>query len=151
MPNIRGLLYVLLQAGNFEMLIRAVTVVLSLGIYALCLYLWRGEHDVLDPGFDLKFSLTIVSTVLIGYHLYSHDLFPLMLPLVLFFRYISSGSANDWASRAFFFLVIILFLPVVPRYLIDYKSFGWGAIPVLMVYMVLSLEIYRRSRMQRAL
>jgi hypothetical protein len=147
MPNIRGLLYVLLQAGNFEMLIGVVTVVLSLGIYGLCLYLWRGEHDVLDPSFDMKFSLTIVSTVLIGYHLYSHDLFPLMLSLVLFFRYISSGSASNWAiSRAFFFLMIILFLPVVPRYLIEIKSFGWGALPVLALYMLLGLEIFRCSR-----
>jgi hypothetical protein len=150
MPNIRGLSHVLLQAGNLDMLIGPVTVVLSLGIYGLCLYLWRGEHDVLGPSFDMTFSLTIVSTVLIGYHLYSHDLFPLMLPLVLFFRYISSESANDWASRGFFFLLIILFLPMVPRYLIDYRSFGWGAIPVLILYMVLSLEIFRRSRIQRA-
>jgi hypothetical protein len=88
-----------------------------------------------------------VSTVLIGYHLYSHDLFPLMLPLILFFRYISSGSAsNSVISRAFFFLVIILFLPVVPRYLIEFKSFGWGAIPVLALYMLLGLEIFRCSR-----
>jgi hypothetical protein len=150
MPNIRGLLYVLLQAGNFEKLIGMVTVMLSLGIYGLCLYLWRGEYDVLDPGFDLKFSITIVSTVLIGYHLYSHDLFPLMLSLVLFFRYILSGSASDPViSRAFFLLLLILFFPVVPRYLlIEVKSFGWGAIPVLTLYVLLSLEIYRRSRIQ---
>ena len=150
MPNIRGLLYVLLQAGNFEMFIGAVTITLSLGIYALCLCLWRGEYDVLDPAFDLKFSITIVSTVLIGYHLYSHDLFPLMLSLVLFVRYILAGSASDPAiSRAFFLLLLILFFPVVPRYLlIEVKSFGWGAIPVLTLYVLLSLEIYRRSRIQ---
>jgi hypothetical protein len=132
------------------MLIGMVTVMLSLGIYGLCLYLWRGEYDVLDPGFDLKFSITIVSTVLIGYHLYSHDLFPLMLSLVLFFRYILSGSASDPViSRAFFLLLLILFFPVVPRYLlIEVKSFGWGAIPVLTLYVLLSLEIYRRSRIQ---
>jgi hypothetical protein len=147
MPNIRGLLHVLLRAENLEMLTGAMTVTLSLGIYALCLYLWRGEYDVLDPGFDLKFSLTIVSTVLIGYHLYSHDLFPLMLSLVLFFRYISSGSASHSAiSGAFFFLVVILSFPVVPRYLIAFRSFGWGAIPVLFLYMILTVEVFRRSR-----
>jgi hypothetical protein len=45
--------------------------------------------------------------------------------------------------------MIILFLPVVPRYLIEFKSFGWAAIPVLIFYMLLGLEIFRRGRMQR--
>jgi hypothetical protein len=148
MANIRGLSHVLLQ-GNSEMIIGAVTVTLSLGVCALCLYLWRGGYDVQNCSFDLKFSLTIVSTILISYHLYSHDLFPLMIALVLFFRHISSGSPSDWViSSIFFFLLIIFFLPVVPRYLIEFKAFGWGAIPVLALYAILSLEIFRRRRLQ---
>jgi len=148
MPNIRGFLYVLLQAGNLEMLIGAVTVVLSLGIYALCLYFWNGTYDALDPAFDLKFSLTIVTTVLISYHLYPHDLFLVALSLILLFRYVESGAVNYPAvSAAFFCLLIILFLPVVPRYLIEASALGWGALASLVLYAILTVEICRREQM----
>ena len=42
--------------------------------------------------FDLQFALIVVTTVLISYHLYAHDLFLLSLSLILFFRYVSSGA-----------------------------------------------------------
>jgi len=151
MPNIRGLLYDLFQAGNLEFLAFVVTIVISVVLYALCVYVWRGEFDVLDPGFDLKFSLTIVTTVLISYHLYPHDLFPLTLSLILVFRYVNSGWATHGAlSTTFYFLLIVLFLPVVPRYLIKFSALGWGALPILFLYVILSVEIFHRRRMELA-
>ncbi|HEY2918295.1 MAG TPA: glycosyltransferase family 87 protein [Candidatus Binatia bacterium] len=145
MPNIRGLSYDLFQTGNLEFL-AFVTIVISVVLYALCAYLWRSEFDVFDPGFDLKFSLTIVTTVLISYHLYPHDLFPLTLSLMLIFRYVNSGGATRGVlSRAFFFLLIILFLPVIPRYLIELSALGWGALPILLLYIVLTVEIFHRE------
>jgi glycosyl transferase family 87 len=151
MPNIRGLLYNLFQAGNLEFLAVIVTVVISVVLYVLCLYLWRSEFDVLDPGFDLEFSLTIVTTVLISYHLYPHDLFPLTLSLILFFRYVNSGAVTYRAlCTVFFFLLIILSLPVIPRYLIKFSALGWGALPILFLYVILSVEIFNRRRMELA-
>jgi hypothetical protein len=151
MPNLRGLTYVLLHGGDFEWLAGAMTVAISVGLYALCLYLWRRDLDARDPVFDLQFSLTLVTTVLISYHLYSHDLFPLALSLILFFRYVGSGSVSHWLiSKAFFFLLIILFLPVVPRYLIDFGLFGWGALPILLLYMILTVEMFRSKRREIA-
>jgi hypothetical protein len=151
MPNIRGLLYVLFQAVNVEILVGIMTIVISLGLYATCLYLWREEFDVLDRRFDLKFSLTLVTTVLISYHLYAHDLFPLTLPLILFFRYLNSGAVTDRViSTGFFFLLIMLFLPMVPRYLIKFSAFGWGALPILLFHVILTVEILRQKPMQIA-
>jgi hypothetical protein len=149
MPNIRGLSYVLFHSGNLELLAGTITLVISLALYALCLYLWRQEFDVLDPGFDLKFSLTLVTTVLISYHLYAHDLFPLTLSLILFFRYVNSGAVSHRVvSTAFFFLLIILFLPIIPRYLIKVSAFGWAALPTLAFYIILVVEIFRRRKSQ---
>jgi hypothetical protein len=151
MPNIRGLLYDLFQTGNLESLLIAATVAVSAVLFGLCMYLWRGDFDVLDPAFDLKFSLTIVTTVLISYHLYPHDLFPVALSLILIFRYVNADDAIHGAlPRVFLFLLIILFLPVIPRYLIDAKSFGWGALPSLLLYVILTQEIFKRQRMIRA-
>lgn len=147
MPNIRGLLYDMFQGGNLEFLTVIVTAVICVVLYTLCLHLWRSEFNVLDSRFDLKFSLTIVTTVLISYHLYAHDLFVVTLSLVLLFRYINSGEVNlRVMSTAFFLLLIILFLPVVPRYLIKFSALGWGALPIMVLYIILVVEISYRER-----
>ena len=151
MMNMRGLLHHLFQPGNLELLAGIVTVVISIMLYALCLYLWRSKFDVLDPGFDLKFSLAVVTTVLISYHLYPHDLFLVTISLILFFRYVNSGGVSSRVvSYAFFFLVIIFFVPVIPRYLINYSVLGLATVSVLFLYAILTVEILRRSRIELA-
>jgi hypothetical protein len=149
MPNIRGLSHLMFHAGTLELISVPTTVIISFGLYTLCLYFWRGNFDALDPGFDLKFSLVVVTTVLIGYHLYPHDLFPLTLPLILFFRGVNSGAITDGTLiKAFFFLLIIFFIPVVPRYLIQIHLLGWGALLNLALYIILSLAIFHRKPLQ---
>jgi glycosyl transferase family 87 len=144
MPNIRGLTHLLFHGGSLERISALMTLIVSIGLYALCLNFWRGKFDALDPSFDLKFSLVLVTTVLIGYHLYSHDLFPLTLSFILFFRGINSGSITDGALvKAFFILLVIFFVPVVPRYLIQIHLLGWGALLNLALYIILSLAIFR--------
>lgn len=147
MPNLRGLTYVLLGGAGLESLNGGITLVISAGLYLHCLYLWRQKFDVLDPGFDLKFSLTIVTTILISFHLYAHDLFPLTLPVILLYRYLSVyGIIRRAVSNSFLFLLIVLYLPLAPRYLIQSRLFGWGALVVLLFYTVLSMEILNRAR-----
>jgi len=151
MPNLRGFMHVLLQGDDLDWLTGAMTVAISVGIYALCLYLCRREFDVLDPGFDLKFSLILVTTVLISYHLYAQDLFLLALSLILFFRYVSSGAVpRRFSSKSFFILLIILFLPLLPQYLIKFRALGWGALPIILLYVILTVEIFRCKRIRLA-
>ena len=135
MPNIRGLLQVLLHPQHSTFLVSAATIAISLALYALCLYVWRGKFDAGDPVFDVRFALVVVTTVLICYHLYAHDLFPVVLSLILLFRHIRSGRATHWALPwVYYILLMILFLPVVPRYLIESRALGWGAMPVLVFF-----------------
>jgi hypothetical protein len=149
MPNIRGLVHDLFHTGNLEFLVFGMTVVISVVLYVLCLYTLRSEFD--DPAFDLKFSLTLITTVLISYHLYPHDLFPVTLSLILLFRYVSTDEVTHRAlSRAFYIVLIILFLPLIPRYLINLSALGWGALPTLLLYAVLIVAIQRHERMRSA-
>ena len=142
MPNIRGLLYDLLHDREMESLLFTLTVVISGAAYLLCIYLWRSGFDALDPIFDLKFSLTVLTTVLIGYHLYSHDLLPVVVTLILLFRYLNiEGISRKSLSQAFYIVLLVLFLPVIPRYLIGSSMFGWGALPLLLIFTVLAAEI----------
>jgi hypothetical protein len=141
MPNVRGLSAVLLHPESFA---AGITIAISLALYASCLYLWRGTCDSADAAFDLKFALVLVVTVLIGYHVYVHDLFPVALSLILLFRHINAGRAAHAALPGlYYFLLLIFFLPVLPRYLIEAKVLGWGAVPVLALFALLSAEVLR--------
>jgi hypothetical protein len=147
MPNIRGLLYDWFQPGTRTIPVFIVTVVISVVLYTVTIYLWRGEINVLDPDFDLKFSLAIVTSLLVSYHLYSHDLFPLVLSLVLTFRYIiTEGAIHRVPPTVFFFLLIVLFIPLVPRYLIEFSMLGWGALLLVALYSILVAEIFCRKQ-----
>jgi hypothetical protein len=149
MPNVRGLSTALLHGENFRAM--AAIVVVSLALYAFCLYLWCGKFDVVSSGFDLKFSLTLVTTVLISYHLYAHDLFPLSLSMILLFRYVSSADPYRPAlSNVFYGLLLIFFLPFVPRYLMESRLFWWWAVPILLLYLILSVEILKRRWLEEA-
>ena len=149
MPNLRGLSNVAFDALGLDLPAGAVAVIASLALYGLCLYLWRGELDANDAGFDLLFSLAIVVTVLISYHLYAHDLFPISISLILLFNHVSRRLAFHWfVSGGFFFLLLIGFFPLLPRYLIQFRSFGWGAFFTLTLYAILAVELLRRERYQ---
>lgn len=148
MPNLRGLSNIAFDALGLEWSASSITIIASLALFGLCLCFWRHKLDADDPMFDILFSLTVVATVLISYHLYAHDLFPAAISLVLLFHYLSRGWASHRAmSGVFFCLLAIGFIPILPRYLIQIRSFGWGALFTLILYIVLSLELYRRDRL----
>jgi hypothetical protein len=92
MPNLRGFSYLLFDGSSFKAVSTVATFVISAGLYLFCLYLWRPKLEALESGIDLKFSLTMVTTVLISFHLYAHDLFLLTIPAVLFYRHISASN-----------------------------------------------------------
>jgi len=147
MPNVRGLSYLLLHGTEAGWFAGAATIVISMSLYGLCVYTWRKKWDTDSPVFDLQFALTVATTLLVSYHLYAHDLFPLSLSLILFYRYVcSSGRRN--ICVAFFALLPVFFLPVLPRALIDMKLFGWGAVSVLLLYFVLTVEILRINKFE---
>jgi hypothetical protein len=151
MPNVRGLSNVAFDALGLDLPAGAVIFAISLAFYGICLYLWRREVDANDPAFDLLFSLAVVATALISYHLYAHDLFPVTIPLILLFRYINRGWVRHWIiSGVFFSLLLIGFIPLLPRYLIQFRSFGWGALFTLILYIILSVELFRRERVSVA-
>jgi hypothetical protein len=145
MPNIRGLLHDLLHANETGSLSFALTGMISLVAYLLCIYLWRGDFNALNSNFDLKFSLALLTTILISYHLYPHDLLPVAITVILLFRYINTeGTSNKSLSVAFYVVLLILLLPVVPRYLISSSALGWAALSILLLYGASVLEIARR-------
>ena len=123
MPNFRGFAYILFQGVRLEWLTAAITLLISVVLYALCLYLWCGQVEALDFGFDLTFAVIIVTIILISYHLYLHDLFALSLSLVLIFCYVNIyRGAQEGLSKALLWFLISLCFFVIPRYLIKFNE-----------------------------
>jgi hypothetical protein len=149
MPNIRGLIHDLFYAEATGSLSFALTGIMSVVAYLLCLFLWRGDFDALNSIFDLQFSLTLLTTILISYHLYPHDLLPVVVAAILLFRYINiEGASHKNLSLAFYIVLLVLFLPVVPRYLISASVLGWAALPMSLLYAILIGEIVQRKHLK---
>jgi hypothetical protein len=143
MTNLRGLSFLLLSLLNAKSLTNIANLVASLIIYGSCLWLWKNKTTEDSSLFDLKFSLAIVTTVLVSFHLYTHDVIILVIPLLLTSSYILLGQARVPTARNGILLVLILmYLPRVP-YLLEVKgSFAWGVLPIIFFYFVLASEIY---------
>jgi hypothetical protein len=76
MPNLRGILYVLLHGDSY---VGAVALVSSVAVLLFAAWRCRAGTSPLD----LKFSLSAVATVLVSYHALGYDLSMIMLPVLL--------------------------------------------------------------------
>ncbi|HXG53268.1 MAG TPA: glycosyltransferase family 87 protein [candidate division Zixibacteria bacterium] len=145
MPNIRGLLEVALPAPALSG--GTLVAASSLALYGGCLFFCRGTRDAAEPGFDLRFALAIVTTTLVTYHLYSHDLMPLVIALGIVSGEALAGRMTAPAARfGFLALLPIFYVPLVPSLLVRDRVFGWGAAPLLLLYGLLVSELAARER-----
>lgn len=78
MPNLRGLINGLLHVTGAAAM--ALIIIVSVALVAVAARLWRAQagHE-----FELGFSLCLVITVIVSYHLLVHDLSVLMLPMLV--------------------------------------------------------------------
>jgi hypothetical protein len=142
MANLRGLLFPLLSFIQSPELTNFFTAVASLIIYGYSMILWKNNALASGPLFDLRFSLAIVATVLISYHLYPHDVIVLLIPIVLTSNYVLGNQPRlSISSNVFLFALILLYLPFVPILLEHTGSFGSLVAPILILYGYLAFEI----------
>lgn len=81
MPNLRGLMQSIGLAHASQATANSVIAILSAALLLVTSAKWNfaGSGAV----FDLGFSLAVVTTVLVGYHVIAHDLCLLLLPVLL--------------------------------------------------------------------
>jgi Glycosyltransferase family 87 len=143
MTNLRGLSFLLLSLLESQELTNIATAIASLIVYGCCLLLWKNKVKLDSPVFDLRFSLAIVTAILMSYHLYAHDVIILAIPLILTFSYVLEDRARTTIARNGFLLVLILsYLPFVPYFLEVKDRFAWGVLPIIFFYFALASEIY---------
>ena len=143
MTNLRGLSYLLLSLPESKGLTDIATGTASLIFYGCCLLLWKNKVKSDSPVFDLRFSLAIATTILMSYHLYTHDVIILVVALILTFSYVLAGRAQTTIARnGLLLILILLYLPLVPYFLEVKGNFAWGVLPIILFYIVVAFEIY---------
>ena len=116
MHNLRGQFYALLYPDRV-VLANFVTVIASLLLLALLAKAWGGRWEVGRPEFDLKFSLMLITTLLVSPHLNFHDLSILLLPGLLICRF----ALQHPASTAHRCLLVCFFIVGFPLQVISFS------------------------------
>lgn len=128
MATLQGLVYVLLRDSGNGTAARFAVAALSLLLVGVTAWYWNRFADG-AANFDLMFSVAIVVSLVTGFHMFAHDISPLLLALFLVAPKISrhgtvsqrillwSTLALSWIPPVYFILVaqhsLYLFCPVL--------------------------------------
>ena len=86
MPTIHGLLDPMMVPYAGKIASAALVGMLSCALILLGTFCWPSKN--VRTNFDLSFSIVVLITVLVGYHVYAYDLSILFLPLLLVANYV---------------------------------------------------------------
>ncbi len=142
MANIRGLAE---TASGFAPAVRPnlfIVPLISLALYAWAVFLWKGEWQPRSAAFDLAFSHTVVVSLLLSYHLYTHDLILLIIPLVIIFECVIRGRTRSPVALPGFLISLFVVYSSVPMIrLLKADQFAWAAIALFALALLLAIEI----------
>jgi hypothetical protein len=135
MPSIRGLLYLLCPSGwNTGLLLTASC------IAVLAYTAWRSSRREVNS--DLRFSLAMIATALVGYHVVSYDLSMLLLPMALISNYLLRRASYSLPSKMMMVAMALLFFSPLQLLLsVQYKDFALIAIVLLIWFYGIAREI----------
>jgi hypothetical protein len=141
MPNLRGILYVLLHGDSYVGLVALAS---SVGVLLFAAWQCRGEANL----FNLKFSLAAVATVLVSYHGLGYDLSMLMLPILLLANeLVGKGKIRGWPDVLTIAAIAALFFSPLQLVLLMRSNrlalMGWA---VLALFCGVAAQMSLRSR-----
>lgn len=111
MRNIRGMLALL--AGNNFYVVTWGSLIIGLIVLIMVLKAWKGVWKKDNECFDMQFSLAILSGLIVGYHLYSHDQAILVLPFLVLLQLAQKGNTK-YKIIAFGLLGIANLVMIIP-------------------------------------
>lgn len=129
MPNIRGLLYLLVDrrvpSSAFGVLVAALS----------ALALWWAARNWRDEQFDISFSASVLATILASYHLHNYDLTLVLLPIAIVCGDLAQ-RAQLLSNRVLTAVLAVLFLPPLHLVLAEHGIYALMGIPVLALFFV---------------
>jgi hypothetical protein len=143
MHNFRGLFYSVLYPDHV-VLANLLTASASLLLVALLIRAWRGNWAVDHPEFDLKFSLLLLTTLLVSPHLNFHDLSLLLLPGLLICRLALQQPASVPLRRLLVSLFIVGFpLQVMSFSVSSFVPINLNVLGLLVLSLIIASQILR--------
>jgi hypothetical protein len=105
MPNIRGLMFSLLEARvSHHSILLIIQIISGLVLVLTIMVLSRKTRS--DMG--LRFALAVTTVVLVAFYGYAHDFTPLLLPLILVWNFLAGTGVKTWNQRLLAASVLIL-------------------------------------------
>lgn len=139
MVNLRGLSHLFLNYGNVADATNIATFLLSGLVYYLSWRLWNAKTR---GNLEIRYSLAVLATALVSFHLYSYDTMLLILPLILVLNYVLKGHwQSAYLQPVVLATAILMFLPLLPNILVKAWALAWWTVPVLVLYGLLACEL----------
>src|SRR5579884_2602276 len=142
MPNLRGLLVVLLGGLLPPRLLEAVIVLASVALLLWAARECRGLDHPADPRLPLHYSIAITAALLASYHLHLYALTPLIVVAFIDAAFTSAEPARKGAMLATLLLIPLLLEPFAVG-LGAHLTYGWGALLLVGTMLVLKQTAQR--------
>jgi hypothetical protein len=142
LPNIRGAIE-MITPSLFPHSFQKPLIVLVSGLAVLWLARrWPLGRPLSEKAFDLGFSLAVVTSVLVSYHLQMHDLSLLLIPFILTLNWTLKGEICGGRRRLLMYgIVLLFFLSPVYLLLIMRDKVFLLFLPILAFLILLSWEL----------
>ena len=121
MANVRGVLAALLSGAIAEGYLNLLIGLISLSLLGWSVSQWRGSYDTRPRPFDLRFSFSLLITMLVSYHMYYHDLILAALPTLLVLHHVESAGGGLRVRRMGLLTALLLSF-VIPLYVMGQQT-----------------------------
>jgi hypothetical protein len=149
MASLQGFVHALLGRSLNHALISLLVSTVSIVLMVWAAWRWRFADDQeRGPGFDLMFAISVVVALVTGFHMFTHDLSPLLLAMLLVAAHFP-GSDHPAVRLTLAITLTAFWIPPLYFVLVAWHcSYLW--FPILMVFMVGTLKLIdkRAERIQ---
>jgi hypothetical protein len=144
MPNLRGLIQAIGLMHASQVAANSVLAILSAALLLVASAKWN--FAATGAVFDLGFSLAVVTTVLVSYHVLPHDLCLLLLPVLLVANHLLELAQSGRRLALLAPMVVLFFTPVLMLLWFRYGQFSLLAPVLLLWWWGIAREISARSQ-----
>ncbi len=143
MPNLRGLAALSIPGSKSVSLALTIAVsILLLSIAVRSSILARMQPQATA----LLFASSVLTSLLVGYHLSPHDLSLLLVPMTMISTYVlATHHISKWLRMILVASLVILYLPPLHLFLLAAHSYAYVAIPILFLFLSCYAELKRIS------
>ncbi len=146
-PNLRGLMYGIVSGGEGALSHSwAAGVIVAVGLISLAALVWAirlvmPAHADSVEGFDLAFSLAVIVSLLLSFHILAHDLVLLALPFAIVVdRMIATRVARNARFAGSVILISIFYVYEVYLFLFAWSMVYWLAAALIALAILVSNE-----------